>query len=217
MTESLSGYRVVVATGGTREPIDPVRVITNRSSGKMGFALARAASLRGADVVLVSSAGDGGLDMPTIEFETVESLRRLLVAECADAHVLFMPVAVSDFRPVSTAPQKIKKTGTRISLELEPVPDFSHEIPAHVFKVGFAAETEAVIENASEKLVRKGLQMICANDVAEPGSGFGVDTNRVTIIHDTGGRLDLSLLPKMKVGEMIIDEVARRVSDWTGR
>ncbi len=212
--KGLSGARVVVATGGTREPIDPVRVITNRSSGKMGFALASAARLRGADVVLLSSAGDGGLDLPVVEFETVESLRRLVLAECAGAQVLLMPVAVSDFRAVSPVEHKIKKSGDRLVLELEPVPDFSHEIPSHVFKVGFAAETESLIESASSKLQRKDLQMICANDVSEPGSGFGVDTNRVTILHDTGERVDLPLLPKTQVGEIVVDEVARRLKSW---
>ncbi len=214
VVSTLSGARVIVATGGTREPIDPVRVITNRSSGKMGFALARAAKLRGADVILLSSASDGGLDLQLVEFETVESLRQIVLEECATADVLLMPAAVSDFRAISPAEHKIKKSGDRLVLELEPVPDFSREIPSRVFKVGFAAETENVVENASTKLLRKGLQMICANDVGEPGSGFGVDTNRVTILHDSGEPVDLPLLPKTKVGESVVDEVARRLESW---
>jgi phosphopantothenoylcysteine decarboxylase/phosphopantothenate--cysteine ligase len=205
----LAGRRVVVTAGGTREPIDPVRIIGNRSSGKMGFALADVASTRGARVTLITT-----IPPPRPEtyeavqsVETVAEMREAVLTACQSADVLVMAAAVSDFRVAHQAQQKIKKSGKKIVLELVQNEDFLLELPDTFVKVGFAAETEDLIANAQAKLQRKRLDLICANDVTEEGSGFGTDTNRVTILGRGRTREDLPLMTKSQVAGRIWDRV----------
>ncbi|MBI2942347.1 MAG: bifunctional phosphopantothenoylcysteine decarboxylase/phosphopantothenate--cysteine ligase CoaBC, partial [Chloroflexi bacterium] len=167
----LAGRRVVVTAGGTREPIDPVRYLTNRSSGKMGYAVAEAARDRGADVTLVTAAS---LEPPAgvrlVRVETALDMQRALDAAMVGADVLVMAAAVADYRVATIAAQKIKKGEADLTLHLVRNPDILAGLAGHpAFKIGFAAETEHLLENAAEKLRQKGLQMIVANDVTLPG------------------------------------------------
>ena len=205
----LAGRRVVVTAGGTREPIDPVRFIGNRSSGKMGFALADAARARGARVTLITTiVPPYPAAYDEVRYvETVAEMRAAVLDACRAADVLLMPAAVSDFRVAAPAGHKLKKTGRKLVLELVENEDFLLELRDDLVKVGFAAETEDLIANARAKLARKRLHMICANDVTAPNSGFGVDTNRITILHADGRREDLPLLPKVEVAARILDRV----------
>jgi phosphopantothenoylcysteine decarboxylase/phosphopantothenate--cysteine ligase len=207
----LAGYRLIVSAGGTREPLDPVRFIGNRSSGKMGYALAEAARDRGAAVSLVSTTdalpAPYGVDLVLVA--TVADMRDAVLEASRSAHGLIMAAAVSDFRPAGLAAQKIKKgEGGGLSLELVTNPDFLHEVPERLVKVAFAAETENVIENARRKPLSHGhLDLICANDVSQPDSGFGVDTNRVWIIDSSGSVEELPLLTKYEVSHRILDRL----------
>jgi phosphopantothenoylcysteine decarboxylase / phosphopantothenate---cysteine ligase len=204
----LAGRQIVVSAGGTREPIDPVRVITNRSSGKMGYALAEAARDRGASVTLVST-----VDLPLpfgVRLATVQSvvdMRDAVLDACTSADALIMAAAVSDFRPADASGQKIKKGEGGLVLPLVKNDDFLLEVSDSVVKVGFAAETEDLIENASRKLVEKRLDLIVANDVSSSDAGFEVDTNRVTILDRDGGREDVPLMGKYDVAQRILDRV----------
>ena len=186
----LSGRKIVVSAGGTQEAIDPVRVVTNRSSGKMGFAIARAARDRGASAVIV--AAPTALPDPTgidvVRVESALEMRDAVVAQCEDADALVMAAAVADWRPASAAGRKLKK-GAAVTLTVDMVrnPDIVAGIGGNLIKVGFAAETEDVIENAHGKLVDKGLDLIAANDVTSADSGFASDTNRVALLDRNGG------------------------------
>jgi phosphopantothenoylcysteine decarboxylase/phosphopantothenate--cysteine ligase len=206
----LAGYHLVVSAGGTREPIDPVRFIGNRSSGKMGFALVEAARDRGARVTLVSTTK--ALPVPytveLVEVETVAQMRDAVLAATPTADALIMAAAVSDFRPAEIGEQKLKKTEGGLTLQLVQNDDFLHEVPDRLVKVAFAAETENVIENARRKPLTHGhIDLICANDVSAPDAGFGVDTNRVTIIDAQGGAEELPLLTKYETAHRILDRV----------
>jgi phosphopantothenoylcysteine decarboxylase/phosphopantothenate--cysteine ligase len=207
----LAGYRIVVSAGGTREPIDPVRFIGNRSSGKMGFAMAEAARDRGAVVTLVSATD--ALSVPygveSVLVGSVAEMRDAVLDACAAADALVMAAAVSDFKPAGVATEKIKKDeGGGMTLELTQNPDFMHEAPDSLVKVAFAAETENLVENARRKPQRHGrLDLICANDVTQPDAGFGVDTNRVTIIDAAGGVEELPLLTKYETAQRILDRM----------
>ena len=211
----LAGRKVVVSAGGTSEPVDPVRVITNRSSGKMGRALAEAARDRGARVVLVTAA-----DMPllagaeVLRVDTVASMRSAVLSACEGADAVIMAAAVSDYRPAEVSPQKIKKTDGegRLTLELVKNDDFMLEIPEGVLRIGFAAESENVLENARAKVRKKGLELIAANDITEEGSGFGVDTNRVTILDRHGNAECLPLMSKFDAAHRILDRIAKLLS-----
>ena len=233
----LTGRHIVVSAGGTREAIDPVRFIGNRSTGKMGVAIAEAALARGARVTLVAA----NLDVTpppgatTVQVESAAELRaalhKLTHAEdgAAGFDALVMAAAVSDFRPSTSATTKIERGGG-LSLELEPTPDILGQIARiasgtdrggeatyeplspRPYLVGFAAETGS-IDRAADKLKRKGIDLLVANDVAEAGSGFGTDTNRVTILDADGGRDALPLMPKRAVAEHILDRVARALDD----
>lgn len=209
--DDLAGVRVVVSAGGTSEAIDPVRVITNRSSGKMGLALAASALARGATVELVSSVGTGGLELSHRAFEDVNSLREALLVACVGADVLVMAAAVSDFRVSRPASSKLKKEGGPISLELVPVEDFTKDLPSDLLVVGFAAETEDLLQRAREKLKRKGYCLICANDVTEEGSGFSTDTNRLTLINEDGRVIELPLVSKVEAAHLVFDEISELV------
>ena len=203
----MAGKKVVVTAGGTREPIDPVRFIGNRSSGKMGYALAEAARDRGASVTLISTAS---LPEPAgMEVVYVESAGQMLEAvqkAVKDAEALVMAAAVADFRPKVMAKSKIKKAALALNLELERTPDILAEVDGNFIRVGFAAESENLVINAKKKLADKVLDLIVANDVTAPGSGFGTDTNKVTLISRDGNEEDLPLMTKR--------EVADKVWDW---
>ena len=205
----LAGKRIVVTAGGTREAIDPVRFIGNRSSGKMGYAVAEAARDRGAEVTLISSATLP--DPPAVTVVRVESAREMLVAvqrECERADALVMVAAVADFRPTEQAQQKIKRAGSSgLTIDLIENPDVIASVSGDIVKVAFAAETEHVVENARAKLEPKGAQLIVANDVTAADAGFGADTNRVTIVDRDGGAEELPLLPKYDVAVRVLDRV----------
>ncbi|MFC1900220.1 phosphopantothenoylcysteine decarboxylase [Chloroflexota bacterium] len=206
----LAGKHIVVSAGGNREPIDPVRYIGNRSSGKMGFALADAAKDRGADVALVTT-----IVPPNPSYyddvryvETVTEMREAVLDTCKSADVLIMAAAVADYRVENPDSQKIKKKGGKLILELVETPDFLLELPDNFVKIGFAAETQDLLKNAEKKLVEKRLDFICANDVSAPDSGFAVDTNRVTIIYKGGKQEALPLMSKREVADKILDRAA---------
>jgi phosphopantothenoylcysteine decarboxylase / phosphopantothenate---cysteine ligase len=205
----LKGHHVVVTAGGTREPIDPIRFIGNRSSGKMGFALADAAHERGARVTLITTVPPPCPDTydRVWSVETVAEMREAVLTTCQSAAVLLMAAAVSDFRVAHPAAHKVKKQGQKVVLELVENADFLLELPDTFIKVGFAAETQDLLENARHKLVRKRLALICANDVTAPDAGFAVDTNRITILHATGEQEALPLMSKHAVAHEILNRV----------
>ena len=208
-TGDLAGKRFVVTAGGTQEPVDPVRVITNRSSGKMGYALAEAARNRGAEVALITAPT--GLQDPigveTIHVSTALEMKDAVVKAVEKADVLIMAAAVADYRPKTIAKEKIKKTAGEMTIELTRTPDILAEVKGNFLKVGFAAESENVVKNAAEKLQRKHLDLIVANDITDTSSGFGVDTNKVTIIDKEGTTEDLPLMTKREVADKILDRV----------
>jgi len=212
----LHGRTIVVTTGGTREPIDPVRYITNRSSGKQGYALAQAALDAGADVTLISAAR--GLPTPAgarlLTVDTAQGMADAVLRESAGADALIMAAAVADFRPAQTATQKIKKQGGMPVIELTRTQDIlvsvkeqRAEVGHPLAVVGFAAETENLLDNAGHKLARKGLDIIVANDVSATDAGFAVDSNRVTFLRKDGSRQTLPLMSKEAVAEAVISEV----------
>lgn len=207
----LGGRRIVVSAGGTREPLDPVRYISNRSSGKMGYALAEAARDRGADVTLVSAAT--ALPPPygvtVVPVATASEMRSALDSATVNAHALLMAAAVSDYRPEAPAARKIKKEpgSTRLSIALTQNPDILAETRGSFLKVGFAAETDNLLAHAREKLIRRGVDLLVANDVSEEGSGFGSDTNRVHLLGTDGRVESLPVLPKREVADLILDRV----------
>ena len=207
----LAGTGIVVTAGGTREPIDPVRVITNRSSGKMGYAIAEAARDRGARVVLVAAptALPDPPGMETTHVESVFQMREAVLDACRNASALIMAAAVSDYKPARVADQKIKKGGEeRLALQLVKTADFFQEVPEHVMRVGFAAESEDLVENARSKLHGKAMDLIVANDITSTDSGFGTDTNRVVILDREGHEEHLPLMLKYEVAQRILDRVA---------
>jgi phosphopantothenoylcysteine decarboxylase/phosphopantothenate--cysteine ligase len=206
----LAGRHIVVSAGGTREPIDPVRFIGNRSSGKMGYALAEAAADRGAAVTLVTTPT--AIAVPyaanVLAVETVAQMREAVLAATQAADALVMAAAVSDFRPVTVAGNKIKKGEGGMTLDLVKNDDFLHEVSDRLVKVAFAAETTDLIENARRKTESHGpLDLICANDVSASDAGFAVDTNRVTILDAHGGIEELPLMTKYEVADRILDRV----------
>ncbi|HEX5240110.1 MAG TPA: phosphopantothenoylcysteine decarboxylase, partial [Candidatus Limnocylindrales bacterium] len=223
----LTGRRIVVTAGGTREAIDPVRYLGNRSTGKMGAALTAAALDRGAEVTVVA----GALEVPlpegarVIRVESTEEMAAALreamgLDAAASVDALVMAAAVADFRPAQRAGQKLARDGA-LTLQLEATPDVLAGVAAEVRRlpaphrpvlVGFAAETGS-LERAAGKLAAKGVDLLVANDVAEAGSGFGTDTNRVTILDAAGGRDELPLLTKREVADRILDRVARALDD----
>jgi phosphopantothenoylcysteine decarboxylase/phosphopantothenate--cysteine ligase len=210
-TGDLAGRTVVVSAGGTQEPIDPVRVITNRSSGKMGYAVAEAARDRGASVILVATptalSDPVGVEMRRVN--TALEMHDAVLEACRGADALVMAAAVADWTPASTASQKMKKgEGDTMSVELVKTPDILAAVSSTVIKVGFAAETEDLLANARAKVASKGLHLIAANDVTAEGSGFGTDTNLVTILDSQGGAEELPMLSKYEVAHRILDRVA---------
>jgi phosphopantothenoylcysteine decarboxylase/phosphopantothenate--cysteine ligase len=210
----LTGKKIVVSAGGTREAIDPVRFIGNESSGKMGFAVAEAARDRGADVVLVSGetalADPYGVDVQRVRSAT--QMRDAIVAACDGAHALIMAAAVADFQPAEPVGEKIKRQGREsLSLQLAPTPDILAEVgrPQGLVKVGFAAESQDLVANAKAKIESKGLDLIVANDITATDAGFSVDTNRVLVIDRKGKQEEWPLMTKYEVAWRILDKVQR--------
>ena len=211
----LAGKRIVVTAGGTREPIDPVRYIGNRSSGKMGFAVAGAARDRGAVVSLI--AGTTALAEPTgieiVHAGTAAEMRETVAGVVAEADALIMAAAVADYRTKDIAGAKIKKESSNLTLELVRTPDILAEVKGNFIKIGFAAESENLVANARRKLEKKQLDIIIANDITDADSGFGSDTNKVTIIDRNGNEDTLPLLTKREVADKILD----RVTEFLGK
>jgi phosphopantothenoylcysteine decarboxylase/phosphopantothenate--cysteine ligase len=204
----LAGKRLVVTAGGTREYIDPVRYIGNPSSGKMGYALAEAARDRGAKVTLITAASLPKPEGVTIvPVETAIQMKRAVDKAIAKADALLMAAAVADYQPKTTARSKIKKASLNLSLELVRTPDILGEVKGNFIKVGFAAESEDLIANARKKLAKKKLDLIVANDITDKKSGFGVDTNKVTLIDKKGKAERLPLMSKREVADKILDRV----------
>lgn len=204
----LSGRKVVISAGGTQEPIDPVRYISNRSSGKMGYALAEAARDRGADVTLVTAptALDEPAGMNVVHARTVNDMREAVLAASEPADLLVMAAAISDFSPSNVAAEKIKKNGAGLNLELAKNEDWMPLATGpRLVKVAFAAETGDAAAKARSKVESKGAVFTVANDVSEPGSGFGTDTNRVAIVDATGTAEQLPLMDKLAVAHAILD------------
>ena len=207
----LSGKKIVVSAGGTEEAIDPVRNITNRSSGKMGYAIAEAARDRGAMVSLVAApnhlAKPIGISVTNIQ--SAEDMKKAIEDECLEADALIMAAAVADWRPLEKLDSKAKKDKSdHWSLELVKNPDIVAGInSSKLIKVGFAAESENLVENSKTKIESKNLDFIVANDITAADRGFSVDTNRVTIIHPDGTTEVLPLMSKYDVGHSILDRV----------
>ncbi len=211
-SRDLAGEVVLVTAGPTREPLDPVRYLSNRSSGKMGYAVAEAAILRGARVILVS--GPTSLPPPRgadlIRVETAQEMYDAVLAELPAATVVIKAAAVADYRPKQVASRKIKKDETVPEVTLESTPDILAEVGKRKERrvlVGFAAETDDLVANARKKLQRKNLDLMVANDVREPGAGFDSDTNVVKILDAQGGVEELPLLSKRAVADRILDRV----------
>jgi len=204
----LAGKSLVVTAGGTRERIDPARYIGNPSSGKMGYALAEAARDRGAKVTLVTaSALPEPEGMTIIPVETAVQMKRAVAKAVAKADALIMAAAVADYQPKTAAKSKIKKTDPSLSLELVRTPDILGEVKGKFLRVGFAAESENLVANARKKLAEKKLDLIVANDITAKDSGFGVDTNKVTLIARKGKAESLPLMSKREVADRVLDRV----------
>jgi phosphopantothenoylcysteine decarboxylase / phosphopantothenate---cysteine ligase len=212
----LAAKKVVVTAGGTQEPLDPVRVLTNRSSGKQGYALAQAAIDAGAQVCLVSTVN---LPPPVgacvVEVHTAQEMLEAVLAESATADVLIMAAAVADFRPKYVAATKLKKREGIPQVELEAAPDILEAVAGLKSKekrprvlVGFAAESRDLLENATNKLQSKKLDIIAANDISATDAGFSVDTNRVTLLYADGRSEALPLMSKSEVAETIVARIA---------
>lgn len=217
----LKGKVVVVTAGGTQEALDPVRVLTNRSSGKQGLALAQAALDCGAEVIFIATPGvpSAPTGAKCIQVTSTKEMEQAVIKACADTDALIMAAAVADFRPVATASQKIKKQGNGPTIELKPTTDILKAVaqqrgqtqrPSVV--IGFAAETENLLENAQVKLKTKGLNLIVANDVSGPESGFGVDNNCVTLLGADGSVEALPLMSKTEVAEIVINKLIRMLN-----
>jgi len=205
----LEGKRIVVTAGGTREPIDPVRHIGNRSSGKMGYALAEAARDRGAAVTLVSAnvSLDDPADVTVIKAPTALEMKKAVVGAVKKADVLIMAAAVADYQPEAIAKNKIKKSEKNLTLKLVKTPDILSEVKGNFIRVGFAAESENLVANAKKKLADKKLDLIVANDITKTDSGFDADTNRVVIIDKKGKAEELPLMSKREVADKILDKI----------
>jgi phosphopantothenoylcysteine decarboxylase/phosphopantothenate--cysteine ligase len=215
----LAGLRFVITAGGTREPIDPVRYIGNRSSGKMGNALAAAALREGATVTLITAATapDSHTGLEVVAVETAAQMHDAVHAALPGARVLVMAAAVADWRTAGVAPQKLKKGATTLTLDLVPTVDILRSLggdpaAAGVFRVGFAAETEHVIEHANAKRASKDLDLIVVNDVSQEGIGMGADDNEVTVIDRDGHSETITRAHKDVVAGEILRIIAERLA-----
>jgi len=212
-TKDLKGEQILVTGGPTQEPIDPVRFITNRSSGKMGYALAKIARRRGAEVILITGPTSLPLPRKDIKFlpvRSAEEMRKAVFNSLEGSSVVIKAAAVSDYRPKVISGEKIKKGESDTTLALERTKDILEELgkkKGNRILIGFAAETEDLIANAKKKLKEKNLDFIVVNDVTRPGAGFSSDTNQVKIIYPSGQVKDLPLMTKEEVSQLILDEV----------
>jgi phosphopantothenoylcysteine decarboxylase/phosphopantothenate--cysteine ligase len=213
----LQGLRVLVTAGGTREPIDAVRVITNRSSGKQGHAVAEAAAQRGADVTLVTTtarAVPAGIEV--VRVATAAEMQAAVLPRASAEDVIVMAAAIADFRPKAPADRKIKRDEGISEIVLEPTHDFLVDLgrtkSVGQVLVGFAAETDDLLENAATKLARKGLDLIVANDVSQPDAGFEVDTNRAILLDSSGSVEEQPLQTKRELADAILDRVRHRLT-----
>ena len=214
-SRDLSGERLLITVGATREEIDPVRFISNRSSGRMGFALAEAALKRGADVTVVAgvttATAPGGIRI--VKALSAEEMSQAVARESAGASVFIGTAAIADYRPVQRAEQKIKKSDESITLTLERTPDVLSQVAASrmngMLVIGFAAETENVVENAQDKLRAKNLDAIVANDVSREDSGFDSATNAITIITQDNNPIALPVLSKREAADRILDVIVQ--------
>lgn len=216
--KDLTNHRVLVTAGATHEPIDPVRFISNPSSGKMGYAVARAAEHRGAEVTLVS--GPTHLAPPfnvdIIQIRTAEEMARAVLENAEQYTIIIKTAAVSDYRPRAAAGRKIKKDRDTLTLQLDKTVDILEELgrrKANQILVGFAAETEDLDKNAVQKLAQKNLDIIAGNLIGAPGSGFQSDTNKVTLYYKDGTREDLAIMGKAAIAHIILDRVIERVKN----
>jgi phosphopantothenoylcysteine decarboxylase/phosphopantothenate--cysteine ligase len=214
MGGALAGRKIIVTAGGTQEPLDPVRVLTNRSSGKQGYALAQAALDAGGTVRLVSTPT--GLTPPVgvrlIHVQNSNDMLKAVLAECAGSDALIMAAAVADFRPKNVSENKLKKKDGIPQIELEATADILQAVAGMGSKrprtvIGFAAESRNLIENAESKLKSKNLDIIAANDISASDAGFGVDTNRITLLYADGRKESLPLISKMEAAEAIIERL----------
>jgi phosphopantothenoylcysteine decarboxylase/phosphopantothenate--cysteine ligase len=212
--QDLVGEKVLVTAGPTREPIDPVRFLSNRSSGKMGYSVAEAAARRGAKVVLISgpTALETPEDVERVDVRSAEEMLRAVQARFPECTLAFFAAAVADYRVAEPSESKIKRAQEMLTLRLEPNPDILATVArekGNRLVVGFAAETENLAENARKKLAQKNADLIVANDVTAEGAGFDVDTNVVTLFSRDERNLPLPRLTKAEVAQCILDEVLR--------
>jgi len=215
----LAGKRIVVTAGGTQESIDPARHIGNRSSGKMGYAMAEAARDRGAEVKLVTAPTSlpEPVGMEVVHIETAVQMKQAVARAVAQADALIMAAAVADYQPKSEAKAKIKKESSpSLTLELVRTPDILTEVKGSFLRVGFAAESDDIVANARQKLEKKQLDIIIANDITDPDSAFGADTNKVTLIDKNGNIENLPLLTKREVADKILNRVVEFLAKKTG-
>ena len=217
-TGDMVGKKVVISAGGTREALDPIRFLGNHSTGRMGYALAEAARNRGAHVTLITTvARTVPLGVSPIQVTSAAEMRDAVLSAIEDADALVMAAAVADYRPANIQSQKIKKSDEDLTLKLARTDDILKLVAAHRQQsgfpkcvVGFSAETNDVLQNAEAKLKRKSLDWIAVNDVTQSDAGFGVETNRVTLIGANGERIALPLLSKLAVADKIWDAVSTK-------
>jgi phosphopantothenoylcysteine decarboxylase / phosphopantothenate---cysteine ligase len=207
----LAGETVLVTAGPTQEPIDPVRFITNRSSGKMGYAIAAAAHARGARVILISGPVQlqAAAGVTVVRVRTAEQMREAVMQHLPDASIVVKTAAVGDYHVRAVSPQKLKKTGASISLELDPTPDILAEVgekKGDRLLIGFAAETEHLVEEARRKLKTKKCDMVVANLVGQEGTGFDADDNEVLLVTDADV-VQIGRAPKREIADRILDHV----------
>ena len=222
---TLTGRRIVISAGGTREAIDPVRVITNRSSGKQGHALAEVAMERGAEVTLVTSSslgiqGKGSGSLSVVKVESAAQMHDAMLQESKDADIVIMAAAVADFRPVLTHGTKVKKDSGHLEVTFEPTEDILaalvNQRGSEQVIVGFAAETDNVLENARKKLAKKGCDLLVVNDVSAEATGFEHDTNEVVIIESNGNEMSIPMSSKRTIAGAILDSVVRSMKPSSG-
>lgn len=212
LRQDLRGRRILVTAGATQEPMDPVRFLTNGASGRMGVAVAEAAAQRGADVTLVAAplSVEAPAGVAVVPVRTAEEMYEAVLSRFAGVDVVIKAAAVADYRFAESYPQKLKKGAPSLSVQLVRTPDILAELgrqKSHQVLVGFAAETEDLVEHARAKLAAKRLDMIVANDLTQPGAGFGTETNQVTILHRDGRVEPLPLMPKRALADVILDRV----------
>jgi phosphopantothenoylcysteine decarboxylase/phosphopantothenate--cysteine ligase len=215
----LAGKSIIVTAGGTQEPIDPVRIISNRSSGKMGYAIAEASRDRGAKVTLITTptALNKPIGVEIIQVDTAIEMKNAVEKAVLTADSLIMAAAVADYKVANIASQKIKKENGNLTLELIKTPDILAEVKGNFIKIGFAAESQDLIDNARRKIEKKKLDLIVANNILEENSGFGTDTNRVTLIDKQGTPEELNIMSKREVADYILDRLVRLLAEKSGQ